>query len=70
MSCTCQVCGRKYKIDLLVGDELWENIKPEGKPIGGGLLCGSCIMDRIEKYLNDYDVYLLMRQEDLEAIKV
>lgn len=47
--CKCQGCGRLYTVDLLIPDELWERIKPEGKPQGAGLLCGACIMERIEQ---------------------
>jgi len=47
--CTCQVCGRKYRVDLLVSDELWERIKPAGKAEGAGLMCGICIMDAVER---------------------
>jgi len=36
-------------MDLMVSDEEWELIKPAGKPRGGGLLCPSCIVQRIEK---------------------
>ena len=46
--CLCQNCGNVYKVDLLVADELWEKIKPKGKMAGEGMLCGSCIMKKIE----------------------
>lgn len=46
--CTCQSCGKTFRVDIIVPDYLWEKIKPEGKPKGGGLLCGSCIMERLE----------------------
>lgn len=46
--CMCQGCGKRYKIDLIIPDELWEEIKPKGKAPGAGMLCGSCIMNRIE----------------------
>lgn len=49
MSCKCQDCGNKYDIDLMIPDELWVQIKPEGKSNWGGLLCGSCIMKRLEE---------------------
>lgn len=52
--CTCKECGKKYKVDLIVPDSLWEKIKPKN----GGLLCGSCIMEKIE-YLSGYDAYKL-----------
>lgn len=51
MSCKCQGCGEKYKIDIMVIDGLWEKIKPMGKSVGGGLLCGKCILTRIEKII-------------------
>lgn len=55
MSCICQGCERSYRIDLVVPDDLWERIKPEGKAVGAGLLCGRCIMDRVEA-LGQYGV--------------
>jgi hypothetical protein len=64
MSCKCQFCGKQYKVDLIVPDELWEIIKPEGKPEGSGLLCGSCIMSRVEN-VSDYDYLYLMKKEDV-----
>jgi hypothetical protein len=48
MCCTCQGCGIGFKVDLLVPDALWEQIKPDGKAPGAGLLCGHCILNRIE----------------------
>jgi hypothetical protein len=51
--CTCQSCGRKYGIDLIVPDDMWGKIKPNGKNEGAGLLCGACIMNRIED-IQDY----------------
>lgn len=49
--CVCQRCGERYALDLLVPDELWELIKPKGKTIGAGLLCGKCIIDELESAL-------------------
>jgi len=46
--CKCQVCGKDYKTDILISDELWEKIKPTEKSKGVGLLCPSCIGNRIE----------------------
>jgi len=56
--CKCQGCGKIYTVDVLVPDELWEQIKPYGKPDGGGLLCGTCIMRRIEE-ASDYAAWRL-----------
>lgn len=55
--CTCHGCGRKYLVDFLVPDELWQRL---GMPAESGLLCGSCIANRIEA-LGDYDAFALER---------
>lgn len=57
--CTCQECKRKYNVDILISDYLWEIIKPKNKPIGGGMLCGNCIIQKIEKF--GYSAYELKR---------
>jgi len=47
--CRCQGCGLFYRADLIVPDDIWTKISPvpvEGYR-GGGLLCPSCIMERI-----------------------
>ena len=59
MSCKCQECERQYKVDIVVSDELWNQIKPDGKLKGCGMLCGSCIMNRIEAQ-NNYDAWELI----------
>ena len=51
---TCQKCGRKYKIDLLVPDYIWCMITPS-KEVFGGLLCGSCIIEKLER-ICDYSI--------------
>ncbi len=61
MSCTCQQCGRRYRVDLLVTDSVWERIKPPGKPEGAGLLCGACIMNKIESF-GEYDAIYIMKK--------
>lgn len=43
--CTCQQCGKKYKVDLLLSDELWKKINKKGV----NLLCGNCIVKGLEK---------------------
>ena len=55
--CTCQNCGRKYKIDILIPDKLWVKITPSENP-EGGLLCGNCIMNKLEDIL-DYSAFNL-----------
>lgn len=54
----CQDCGGRYKVDVLVPDELWEEIKPYGKLQGAGLLCGERIFERIENR-NQYGAFKL-----------
>jgi hypothetical protein len=46
--CICQICGNLYTDDFIVCNEVWEEIKPNGKPVGGGLMCGSCMLNRIK----------------------
>lgn len=46
--CRCQECGRHYKVDVMIPNRVWEMIKPDGKQEGAGLLCGVCIMRRVE----------------------
>ena len=62
MSCKCQECKKQYKVDIIVPDELWKRIKPEDKPERDGMLCGSCIMDRIEA-LNNYGAWVLKKTD-------
>jgi hypothetical protein len=64
MSCTCQKCNNKYKVDIMVLDEIWEQIKPENKPIGAGLLCGRCIIEELE--IRGYSVWELKSLDQLE----
>lgn len=46
--CRCHGCGRRYRVDVAVPDALWERIRPAGSTGGGGLLCGPCILARVE----------------------
>lgn len=51
MSCTCHGCKKKYTVDLIIPDSLWEQIyieNPSKAKDGGGLLCPTCIAKRIE----------------------
>ena len=62
MSCKCQNCGKQYKVDIIVPNDIWKIIKPFGKPEESGLLCGSCIADKIEER-DEYDVFYLTSKE-------
>ena len=63
MTCKCQGCDNSYYIDVVVSDAIWETIKPSGKPLGGGLLCGSCIFERLEFKLNGYHSFDSNKQD-------
>jgi len=57
--CKCQECGKYYKIDFLISDEIWEKIKPKDKGKGAGLLCSSCItnlLENLEEYFTVYEI--------------
>jgi hypothetical protein len=41
--CPCQACGEEFREDVMLPDAMWNEIRPHGKPPGGGLLCGRCI---------------------------
>lgn len=58
--CICQSCGQSYRVDLIVPNILWNRIKPKGKKNGAGLLCGSCIMSKIER-ISGFDIWRLTR---------
>jgi len=45
--CRCCNCGKQYKIDLNINDDLWAKISPRGND--SGLLCGSCIINKLEE---------------------
>ncbi len=60
MTCKCEACQADYRVDVLVPNDLWERIKPFGKPQGGGLLCGPCIMGNIEA-LDEYAAFHLVK---------
>ncbi len=60
--CLCQGCGRRYKVDINVSDELWERLQngdEERDYKRPNLLCGICIMRRIE-LLGEFDYYNLV----------
>lgn len=54
--CTCQRCGRAYKVDVIVPDQLWEQITNSS----GSLLCGPCIAAAIED-IGEFDAFKLER---------
>lgn len=59
--CTCQTCGKKYKVDILVPDDIWLEIRPDkSRPTEAGMMCGKCIMKGIEA-LDEYNAFELIR---------
>lgn len=55
--CLCQGCGRRYRVDVILPDDLWNRIQYPDWP---NLLCGLCIMERIEQ-LRRFDCFGLVR---------
>ena len=58
MSCKCQKCGKKYKMDLMISNKLWIEINPL-KNKSSGLLCPTCIITKLEKTLG-YSSFILI----------
>lgn len=56
--CGCQGCGYTYRVDVLLPDTLWQRVQPTEKTPGAGLLCGLCIISRIES-LGQYGAFNL-----------
>lgn len=56
--CRCQGCWALFRVDVIVPDALWDRIKPAGKAEGAGLLCGPCILARLEA-LGEFAAYFL-----------
>ena len=48
--CKCQGCQKIYTCDLIIPDDVWEKIKPSGKPAGAGLLCPTCIIEKLQTF--------------------
>jgi len=67
--CRCQRCGNLYTVDVLIADALWERIRLRGPSAGSGLLCGPCIMSRIED-LAEFAAYRLDPIVDKHAIDI
>jgi len=63
MACLCQNCGRQYTIDFILPDDIWNQIRPDGKSIGAGLLCGNCIFEKLEREFK-YKAYHIVNVPD------
>ena len=57
MACKCQKCGKEYKLDLLIPDEVWCKITPSNNK-EAGLLCSVCIVTELEK-IYEYSMFKL-----------
>lgn len=51
--CLCQRCGQRYRVDLMVPDDLWGEIHGSFN-----LLCGPCLTELIEAR-NEFDYFQL-----------
>ena len=54
--CLCQGCLKRYKVDLWVPTPLWRKIRRRAET----LLCGECIMSRIEA-LGEFNYFRLVK---------
>jgi len=50
--CVCQNCGRIYRIDFSVANEIWKKIRTTN-----GLLCGRCIAAKMEAEYKKLDKF-------------
>lgn len=48
---TCESCGNGIYQEICSDNDIWERIKPCGKGIGQGMLCGNCMMDKVTQLL-------------------
>lgn len=55
----CEECGRQYRTDLIIPDVIWERICSSEV----GLICGSCIMRRIED-LHEFELLVVSEVAD------
>jgi len=63
MACTCHRCDRKYRVDVLVPDDVWRRIRPnKSRSPEAGLMCGACILSEIER-LGEHDSYFLVANQ-------
>lgn len=62
MSCTCHNCGRKYKVDLLVPNDIWDKIKAKNSKGEDVLLCPICIAEKLEEF-DEYDYWFLTKEK-------
>ena len=53
----CQYCGKKYKVDLMIPNKLWKKIYPNKD--GSGLLCGECIIKRVEMFYSNPHIFFM-----------
>lgn len=58
--CLCQSCGKRFRCDFNLPDDQWAMIS-----FGSNLLCGRCIADRIEFELEQAEMFLAFRLEEL-----
>lgn len=60
--CMCQKCGARYRVDVLVSDDVWARIAD-----GRNMLCGQCIVDAIER--DEFAAYRLVEVDAIAALE-
>ncbi len=63
--CLCQACGDRYKVDLMLPDELWARISG-----GKNLLCGRCIMTAMEGLGSFAALFIRTEVESAEELRM
>lgn len=65
LPCCCHGCCSRYKVDVQISDDLWEQVTRPFSP-RPEMLCSICIMKRIEQ-LDKYARYRLVEEQSHET---
>ena len=63
----CQSCGDEYLVSMMLPDVWWNAIRPSGKPLGAGLLCARCIIDKIESIGEGNNSLVILHVKEVET---
>ncbi len=64
----CQGCTKRYKVDLIVTDDIWDKIRPSHKEEDAGMLCPECIIQRIDD--GEHGCFHLMLDKDFDELSL
>lgn len=63
----CQSCGNEYQTAMMLPDVWWNAIRPKGKPLGSGLLCAHCIVDKLESIGKGNKALIILHVKEVET---